>query len=94
MLGKKHFLQLVGHAISLKIDKNLLSFSYQNKNMYAIKRDVLLNGCCDGLPEVFSTLLTYARELDFAAKPNYEGLRKEFRKLYESLQGKLIIESE
>ena len=75
--------------------QNLLSFSNQKKNIYAIKNDVgLLNECCDGLPKVFTTLLTYARDLDFAAKPNYEGLRKEFRKLYESLQGKLILESE
>lgn len=47
------------------------------------KRMISIDDLCSGLPREFSSYFNYVRSLKFPDKPDYAGLRKRFRDLFQ-----------
>lgn len=50
--------------------------------MFEAAKNVPAASLCEGLPKEFATYLDYTRSLPFGARPDYEYLRKLFRRLF------------
>jgi hypothetical protein len=46
------------------------------------KLEVTVDQLCEGIPEEFGTLISYARSLRFTDQPDYSYIRKIFRNLF------------
>ena len=56
----------------------------KHKKIMEFKEEYIPEKLCDGLQEVFPTLLKYARKLDFDEKPDYKNIKIMFKQLINS----------
>ena len=59
------------------------------KKIYIIKKEFNIGEFCKNCPEEISSCVKYIRDLAFKEKPNYEYLRKKFRKILEESKLKI-----
>ncbi|KIY49174.1 casein kinase [Fistulina hepatica ATCC 64428] len=50
----------------------------------SMKASIAPQELCEGLPAEFAAVLEYARGLDYEDKPDYRGIRRAFRRLFDS----------